>query len=348
MIQLKDQTQFYYHIVKSNSVILSNLPKNLLPEVNDSLAEAKLLKCKIRRIEKRQKKLPIEDGFVYLCTYDPSVTKNEFKQYFDILLLLIPAFEDAVKCAASPSFDLVKKIRHNVYDQLSHILDDMKFISAIEDIPSKDWNDIRDYSRDKILSNPEEAAAGVLRAIKRTAIALSEFDAYERLSSSTGPELKPHAIHKVVKLSLQPYLFDFWNNKVKINFGESYDKVLIDYELINLALGHFWNNATKYVSPGSEITISFSPYGKDMITFTITMYSMAISRDETERIFEIGESGLYAKKAKLDGSGIGMYYIKECVNRSNCSFQVTPGDKLTAINGKFYASNAFRFLLPKV
>lgn len=66
-----------------------------------------------------------------------------------------------------------------------------------------------------------------------------------------------------MKLSLQPYLFDFWNKKVKIAFGESYDKVLIDYELINLALGHFWNNATKYVSHGSEITISFSPSGKD-------------------------------------------------------------------------------------
>ena len=338
MIQQKDQTQFYYHIVKNNSVVLSNLPNDLLPEVNDSLAEAKLVKCKIRCIEKRQKKLPVENGFVYLCTYDPSVTKNEFKQYFDILLLLIPAFENAVKCAASPSFDLVKKIRHNVYGQLSHILDDMKFISAIEDIPSKDWNDIRDYSRDKT----------VLRTIKRTAIALSEFDAYERLSSSTGPELKAHAIHKVVKLSLQPYLFDFWNKNVKINFGESYDKVLIDYELINLALGHFWNNATKYVFPEREINISFSPYGKDMLTITITMYSIAIKRDETERIFEIGESGAYAKKAKLDGSGIGMYYIKECVNRSNCSFQVIPGDKLTDVKGKIYALNTFRFLLPKV
>lgn len=57
MIQQKDQTQFYYHIVKNNSVVLSNLPNDLLPEVNDSLAEAKLVKCKIRCIEKRQKKI---------------------------------------------------------------------------------------------------------------------------------------------------------------------------------------------------------------------------------------------------------------------------------------------------
>ena len=343
----QEQNQFYYHIVKNNSVILSNLPSDLLPEVDDSLAEAKLVKCKVWCVEKRQKKLPVEDGFVYLCTYDTTVTKNEFKKYFDILTLFVPAFENAVKCAASPSFEYVKKIRHNVYDQLSHILDDMKSISAIEDIQSKDWNDILDYSRDKIFSNPVEAASAVLRTIKRTAIALSEFDAYERLISSSEPDLMAHSIHKVVKLSLQPYLFDFWNKNVKITFGESYDKVLIDYELINLALGHFWNNATKYVSHGSEITISFSPSGKDTITITITMYSMAIKRDEIERIFEIGESGAYAKKAKLDGSGIGMYYIRECVNRSNCTFQVTPGDKLSTVKGKTYALNTFKFLLPK-
>ena len=130
--------QFFYHIIKNGSVILSNLPKELLPEVDTCLAESKLLSCKVRGVLKRQKKLPIEDGFVYLCTYDTSVTKNDFKKYFDILLSLVPSFDEAVHRAANPSFDLVKKLRHNVYSQLSHILDDMKSISAIEDIPSKD------------------------------------------------------------------------------------------------------------------------------------------------------------------------------------------------------------------
>ena len=71
--------QFFYHIIKNGSVILSNLPKELLPEVDTCLAESKLLSCKVRGVLKRQKKLPIEDGFVYLCTYDTSVTKNDFK-----------------------------------------------------------------------------------------------------------------------------------------------------------------------------------------------------------------------------------------------------------------------------
>ena len=53
--------QFFYHIIKNGSVILSNLPKELLPEVDTCLAESKLLSCKVRGVLKRQKKLPIED-----------------------------------------------------------------------------------------------------------------------------------------------------------------------------------------------------------------------------------------------------------------------------------------------
>lgn len=339
--------QFLYHIVKRGTVVLSNLPDDLLPEVELCSAESKSLCCKVRGIEKRQKKLQIEDGIVYLCTYNPTITKKDFKKYFDILQSLVPAFDMAVRNAAKPSFDLVKKIRHNVYDQLSHILDDMKSISAIEDIPSKDWNDILDYSRDKIFSDSEKAAKAVLRTVKRTAIALSEFDAYDIISYSSMPEFDAHHIHKVVKLSLQPYLYDLWDQQIRINFGECFDKVLIDYELINLALGHFWNNAIKYAAPDSEITISFSPLGKEII-LAITMYSIAIKADEIDRIFIMGESGYYANKAKLDGSGLGMYYIKECITRSKCKFSIIPGINFKNLNDKTYALNTFRFSFPKV
>ena len=75
--------QFFYHIIKNGSVILSNLPKELLPEVDTCLAESKLLSCKVRGVLKRQKKLPIEDGFVYLCTYDTSVTLTKKLVYFN-------------------------------------------------------------------------------------------------------------------------------------------------------------------------------------------------------------------------------------------------------------------------
>ena len=217
----------------------------------------------------------------------------------------------------------------------------MKSNAALDCIPSKDWNDIVEYTRDKIFSNADKAAKAVLRSIKSTSIALSEFDAYEVIASSAKPRLATHSIHKVVKLSIQPYLIDFWDKRIKINFGECYDKVLIDYELINLAMGHFWNNATKYASPSSDILISFSSNWRDIIV-SITMRSLAIRPEEIDLILKMGESGYYAKKAGLDGSGLGMYYIQECITRSNCTFEITPGN-----NKENYTTNTFRFSFPK-
>ena len=66
-------------------------------------------------------------------------------------------------------------------------------------------------------------------------------------------------------------------------------------------MGHFWNNATKYASPSSDILISFSSNWRDIIV-SITMRSLAIRPEEIDLIFKMGESGYYAKKAGLDGS----------------------------------------------
>lgn len=109
-----------------------------------------------------------------------------------------------------------------------------------------------------------------------------------------------------------------------MRIGECFDKVLIDYELINLALNHFWNNAVKYTSRDSEIVINFTSQNHS-INVTVSMYSLFISLSDQDSIFKKGASGEFARKAKLNGTGLGMYYIKECTERSNSSFIITPG-----------------------
>ena len=63
--------QFFYHIIKNGSVILSNLPKELLPEVDTCLAESKLLSCKVRG-----------DNTVYLFTVAENDTGLITNQYY--------------------------------------------------------------------------------------------------------------------------------------------------------------------------------------------------------------------------------------------------------------------------
>ena len=340
------ENELYYHIVKNDIVLLTNLLVDLLGEVDLATAETKYIMCNVRRAMKRQKKYPIENGFFYMCSYDTSLTKKQFALCFDVFMSIIPSYEASIKYAAQPFYEIVKAIRHNVYEQLSHIQDDMKSLIAFDDIPSKEWDDIVGYTSNIISSNSDFAGKSVLKTIQRASTALSEFDAYDILNSTSQPSFRPHQIHKVVKLSLQPYLFDLWNRKVKVRIGECFDKVLIDYELINLALNHFWNNAVKYTSRDSEIVINFTSQNHS-INVTVSMYSLFISSSDQDSIFKKGTSGEFARKAKLNGTGLGMYYIKECTERSNSSFIITPGQNPQKIDGKIYSNNIFRFVLPK-
>lgn len=335
---------FIYHVIIDGQPVLSNLPIDLFEEMSNCPAETQCIMCPVRGQIKRHKKLPIKDGFAYLCSYDNQLTKNYFKLCFDVFLSLIGGFAESVKRAIQPSFERVNALRHNVYDQLSHIQDDFKSLLSFEDISLKDWPEIVSFSNNRILSNCEVASKTILRTLKRVAIALSEFDAYELINSTRDADLYPHLVHKVIKLSLQPYIYDLWNNNVRVNLGECYDKVLIDYELINLALGHFWNNAVKYAKPNSDINISFSPSATIKgINVTINMISLAILPSEKDTIFIKGVSGSEAKKAKLDGHGMGMYYIQECVKKSGGLFTVDTGSSSNKSGGKSYASNTFRF-----
>lgn len=335
---------FLYHVIINGQPVLSNLPTDLFEEMSNCPAETQCILCPVRGQIKRHKKLPIKDGFAYLCSFDNQLTKNNFKLCFDVFLSLIGGFDESVKRAIQPSYDSVNALRHNVYDQLSHIQDDFKSLLSFEDISSKDWPEIVSFSTNRILSNSEVASKTILRTLKRVAIALSEFDAYELINSDRKADLYPHPVHKVIKLSLQPYIFDLWNNNVHVYLGECYDKVIIDYELINLALGHFWNNAVKYVKPNSDINISFSPSASIKgINVTISMISLAILPSEKDSIFKKGVSGSEAKKARLDGHGMGMYYIQECVNKSGGMFTVDAGNSFNSRRGKSFASNTFRF-----
>lgn len=339
---------FLYHVIINGEVILTNLPKELFEEMSSCPAETQCIICPVMAQLKRHKKLPIKDGFAYLCSYDSRLTKNNFKLCFDVFLSLIDGFAKSVKSATQPSIDKVNALRHNVYDQLSHIQDDFKALLSFEDISYKDWPDIVSFSTNQIHAHSEEASKSILRTIKRVTIALSEFDAYELINTSRKVELYPHSVHKVIKLSLQPYIFDLWNHNVQVYLGECYDKVIIDYELINLALGHFWNNAVKYAKPSSVISISFSPSAVIKgINVTISMISLVIHPSETESIFKKGASGIEAKRVKIDGHGMGMYYIQECMKRSGGVFTIDAGESMHISNGRTFASNTFRFTFQK-
>lgn len=84
---------YYFHIFVNNSVLLSDLPENLREEAERCTSGFAHLMCPIRSIMKRQKKEIISGGYIYMCSYDTSMTNKIFSYYFDMLKSIHTTYE---------------------------------------------------------------------------------------------------------------------------------------------------------------------------------------------------------------------------------------------------------------
>ena len=76
--------------------------------------------------------------------------------------------------------------------------------------------------------------------------------------------------------------------------------------------------------------------------------NVRVATDEDyENMFEEGYSGYWAKAQALDGSGIGMYYIKRLMNLNKGEFTIERGKNNFLVDGIPYSTNIFTFLFKK-
>lgn len=81
--------EYYIHIFKNNSVLLSNLPEELREEADRCSCNLTNSMCPIRHVMKRQNKEIITDGYIYMCSYDTSITNKIFLHYLICLEVYI-------------------------------------------------------------------------------------------------------------------------------------------------------------------------------------------------------------------------------------------------------------------
>lgn len=337
----------FYHIVINDEIILSNLPEDLMPEVVECPAETQYKECPIRQLIKRQKKLKTPDGngFIYFCSYDPQLTKKTFAYYFDALYSLYNSFSTKIEHIRRQNKELAKndlhRLQHNVNSYNAKIQDDIDSLISLQDTKMSEWANILQNTTKVIENNPRKAAVVLLKVAKNISLVNSEMNVYDFLENPDSEiQFFSHPIHKVVKLSLQPFFLDFVENRISPRLGECYETVEIDYPSISVVLGHIWSNAIKYTCGGTDINISFSKF-QDYIDVEIECYSLYIETDEIEKIFQEGYSGKWSHVADKSGNGIGMYYIKYLTHLNNGDFYIYPGDSPTYINKLPYTKNKF-------
>lgn len=336
----------YYQIVDDNEVVLSNLPNELLSEVDGCEAATQCILCPIKGIIKRQKKLTIgNNGFVYFCSYDPNMNKKTFAYYYDAIYSLYNSFVLKIKQIDSKNRLSAKtdinRLQHNVNSYNARIQDDLDSVFSIQDTKMSEWPKIVQSITKIVENNPKKVALVLLKTRKNISLVNAEMNVYDFLENPDGEiQFNEHQLHKVIMLSLQPFFLDFVENRITPKLGECRETVRIDYSSVSVIFGHLWSNAVKYTCRGTDIEISFS-VDEEYVNVIVESHSMFIENDEVDKIMLEGYSGKWSRKSNKSGNGIGMHYINYLMGLNLGKFSVIPGTSATIISNIPYTTNKF-------
>lgn len=294
------------------------------------------------------KELKEEDdkGYLYVCSDDQTITRKELDYYFDALKVLQVSYKTRIDEIRKDSVNDFRRLKHNIAEYNANNKDEIEAFLSLgqaQDTLRKNVEEVENVVR----NHSRKAAFTLLRTYTNTTLIKSELIVHE-LVKATNPQLEiyPHPIHKVAKLSYQPYFIEFIERRIRLNWSDCYDKVAIDYPSISVVLGHIWSNAIKYAQEDSEITVDFLT-DEHSVETRVGMKSLYIEKDERERLTEEGYSGKWAKKLGKSGKGIGMSYIKKLTEMNGGTFSVECGDEKSYEGEIPYAWNTFILKLNK-
>ena len=120
--------------------------------------------------------------------------------------------------------------------------------------------------------------------------------------------------------------------------GESYAKIKAfpSFELIPVLIVE---NAVKYACPyDKSVEIKINDDKEGHLTVDVISYSPYCSADDISHIFEKGFRGKNARRMSSDGSGIGLYFVKQLCNIHDIEISATSdSSRITPITDIPYA-----------
>lgn len=335
----------YIYISYNGEILCNTLPQDLLIELQTCKVECEYKLCPIRNQHKRHGKRILDNGEVYLCSYDLSVTNKIFKRHLTLCETMFDSLIEIRTSVREKESDKIARLEHNIVTYHKKIQDEMDEILPLDNINIKNWRDALASIKNRLTEDQDRIAMSLLHILKDIKLIKAELDVFELFDCEhIKLNLDVHKIHKVVNLAMQAFWIDFINRKIKVNIGSCNEDVLIDYTSFSVVLGHLFDNATKYVLDNSDINISFVRNG-DILTMNMYMTSIMVEPDEIEAIFREKYSGKWSTYSSLSGYGIGMYYVKKITELNGGTIEFIRGEKRFLLQNIPYADNLIKIYL---
>ena len=174
--------EYYIHIFKNNSVLLSNLPEELREEADRCSCNLTNSMCPIRHVMKRQNKEIITDGYIYMCSYDTSITNKIFLHYFDMLRSVHIAYEEKIKNEKERLMKDLRRLQHNVNTYNATIQDEITNLVPLDDIHNK-WKDVVPFVEKMVQENPRLTAITLLKTMKFSTFVTAEMTVHDYINA---------------------------------------------------------------------------------------------------------------------------------------------------------------------
>jgi K+-sensing histidine kinase KdpD len=328
---LKD---FHCHITDDRgAVIYSNLSRDCLAcavrctsqsEVTDS--------CGVSG-KRRRGSLAGPDGHVFLCTNDKDLLNSQrvFRRELSNYSVLCQRIASIREEISQQETSKARRLIHNLITLNAHSLQNLYSVIPQDDLATfsrSNFRSQRDLIRSKLIQEPDVAAQLFILTLKNQGAVKNELSVFKRLyDSRTKINRNSHSIHKVM-LNVANYFFqDFTDKNIIVTMEDSAEKVSIDYESVQVALYHLFDNAAKYCAQNSQLNIEFARGGA-VVCVLFHMRSYFVREEERNRVYDDDFSGAIPRETRTAGQGLGMGLIRELLRQNDAELDVQWGRAL--------------------
>ncbi|MEM7791924.1 MAG: hypothetical protein AAF546_11030 [Verrucomicrobiota bacterium] len=320
---------------------LNEVDVESLQNLKTSGKSVKLENCRVGKFKSRHAEVKIvsEDR-------NHINSSRQFSKLGDCILDSSQIIQTTVTRLEENQHKNIQRVVHNLLSLNAHNIQEIyAFIPQDE---NKEMSKRFKSAEAIVRANPKSAAKTLVRIARNNSAMKVELSVFSRLLGE-NPVLKPsiHKVHKVLMNIFYVFFPDFTDKYVKVNIEHCTKSAFVDYESLHVALFHLIENLSKYVKEGSDINVSFHE-SNHLINVEIKMFSLALKEGEEHRIFVEGFSGHHAKKANLNGKGIGMNRALKLVELNNASIEFLVDHESTQqIDGRPYQHQSIKLGLPK-
>ena len=290
-----------------------------------------------------------EVGSVFFASSDPDIVASSkvFRTTANAILASASYIEKAVAAVEDRSRVNSRRLIHNLTSLNGHMIQDLYSVVSQDRLAGNIRRSVPIIAEEMRGKKVYEFAKCFLSLAKHSAAMKAEFSVFKKVAvGGSAVEKNWHYAHKVAMNAAYLFFTDFADSGCFVNVSNSHIRTHVDYEFTFVAFYHLFDNAAKYIRPGTNLEVSFSQEVEGVLV-TFEMCSLAIEPDEVTKVLDEGYSGEAARRLGLHGDGVGMSLVQKVMNMHGGRLDVIPRwDTRFSKDGADYQKNRFNLYFP--